>query len=325
MSPVPPSTGAWERRQAAAKAAREPGAWEPIRPDRDLPRWLVVTGISGSGRTTCLRALEDLGWFCVDNLPAPMLPALRDELTARGDVRSVAVGIDIRAGSLVRDLDAGIGEVRSAGHEVGLLFLDCSDDVLVRRFAETRRKHPVLSERTIAQAIARERQLMLEIRERTTLTIDTTNLTIHQLKARVTELFEAPDAAETRMVVALTSFGFKHGVPRDADYVFDVRGLDNPHFIEALRPQTGMDAPVARYVLEDAGGDALLQRIEALLDFSLPTHRDEGRAIVSVAIGCTGGRHRSVALIEALAVHLRALRVGRVVVTHRDAARGNKA
>ncbi|MCB9739885.1 MAG: RNase adapter RapZ [Deltaproteobacteria bacterium] len=320
-----PGESAWERRRAAAAAATTSGAWEPVRIDTGPPQWLIVTGISGSGRTTCLRALEDLGWFCVDNLPARLLPALQEELSSRGDTRPVAVGLDIRAGALVLDLDASAAAIRERGHAVGLLFLDCSDDVLVRRFAETRRKHPVLSERTIAQAIARERQLMLEIRERTTLNIDTSDLTVHQLKARITELFEEKDAAETRMVIALTSFGFKHGVPRDADYVFDVRALANPHFVDALRPLTGMDEPVARYVFETAGGDALLQRIEALLDYSLPMHRDEGRAIVSVAIGCTGGRHRSVALIEALSIHLRALRVGRVVVTHRDAARGSRA
>lgn len=320
-----PDESAWERRRAAAAAATTSGAWEPVEVETGPPRWLIVTGISGSGRTTGLRALEDLGWFCVDNLPARLLPALQEELTARGDARPVAVGLDIRAGGLALDLDASTAALRERGHTVGLLFLDCADDVLVRRFAETRRKHPVLSERTIAQAIARERQLMLEIRERTTLGIDTSDLTVHQLKARITELFEKKDAAETRMVIALTSFGFKHGVPRDADYVFDVRALANPHFVEALRPLTGMDEPVARYVFETAGGDALLQRIEALLDYSLPMHRDEGRAIVSVAIGCTGGRHRSVALIEALSIHLRALRVGRVVVTHRDAARGSRA
>lgn len=320
-----PSESAWERRRAAADAATVSGAWEPVRIEAGPPQWLIVTGISGSGRTTCLRALEDLGWFCVDNLPARLLPALQEELAARGDSRPVAVGLDIRAGALVLDLDASVAAIRARGHTVGLLFLDCADDVLVRRFAETRRKHPVLSERTIAQAIARERQLMLEIRERTTLNIDTSDLTVHQLKARITELFEEKDAAETRMVIALTSFGFKHGVPRDADYVFDVRALANPHFVDALRPLTGMDEPVARYVFETAGGDALLQHIEALLDYSLPMHRDEGRAVVSVAIGCTGGRHRSVALTEALSIHLRALRVGRVVVTHRDAARGNRA
>lgn len=300
-------------------------------------RWLIVTGISGSGRTTSLRALEDLGWFCVDNLPVALLPALAQTMQDGADVRPVAVGIDVRAGSLWRDLNAALRALAERGLRVGLLFLDCADDILIRRFAETRRKHPVLSEHSVAGAIARERQLMLEVREHTSLAIDTSELNIHELKARIHQLFADPDKRDTQaMVVALTSFGFKHGVPRDADYLFDARGLANPHFIPELQPLTGLEAAVARYVLETAGGGALLEHISALLRHTLPLHRREGRALVTIGIGCTGGRHRSVALTEALARQLsRGLRDNaaatpddgnswRVVVTHRDATRDNQ-
>jgi UPF0042 nucleotide-binding protein len=266
-----------------------------------------------------------------------MLPTLAQTMADRSDRRPVAVGIDIRAGSLLADLNAALVALAARGLNVALLFLDCADDVLIRRFAETRRKHPVLSEPSIADAIARERQLMLEVREHNSLVIDTSELNVHQLKARIHQLFADSGLGSAQaMVIALTSFGFKHGLPRDADYVFDVRGLDNPHFIAELRPLTGMDNAVARYVLGTAGGDALLRRIHSLLCYSLPLHRKEGRALVTVAIGCTGGRHRSVALAEALAALLNMPQpgdgsdhasveapFGRIVVTHRDASRGD--
>ncbi len=280
-------------------------------------RLLVVTGISGSGRSTCLRALEDLGWFCVDNLPAQLLADLYDAMRDRTEPQPLAVGIDVRAGAFLDDMDAALHTLDAAGVHVEFLFVDCADDVLIRRFAETRRKHPVLAASSIADAIRTERGRMLMLRERTALMIDTSELNVHELKARIGELFGGDDDVGT-MRVAVRSFGFKHGLPRDSDYVFDVRCLANPHFVPALRPHTGLSREVRDYVMESAGGDVYLQHMIKLLDHTLPSHRAEGRALVTVAIGCTGGQHRSVALAEALAGHIRTLRIAVVTVAHRD-------
>lgn len=281
--------------------------------------WVIVTGISGSGRTTALRALEDAGYFCVDNLPASLLPALHGKMAGRRDERRVAVGIDVRAGAYLDDFEAALAELQKRGVVVRLLFLDCADDVLVRRFAETRRRHPVPQADTIVEAIRRERAQMLRIRERTTLVVDTSELNIHELKARIQGLFGDPD--DTKLVVSVMSFGFKHGLPRGADYVFDVRFLDNPHFVDALRPHTGLDPQVSAYVLNRSGGAAFLDLLVNLLSATLPQHLREGRALVTVAIGCTGGQHRSVAMTEALADRLRDLQGCRVARSHRDVVR----
>lgn len=286
-------------------------------------RLLVVTGISGSGRSTCLRALEDLGYYCVDNLPAVLLPTLVDTLHERLAQTPVAVGIDIRAGQLLGDLDQAVAHLEQHGAQPTFLFLDCADDVLVRRFAETRRKHPIWQAGTISEAIRQERAVMLEVRERTTLVIDTSDMNIHQLKRHVQRLFEVEASSELRMQVAVESFGFKHGMPRDADYVFDVRYVDNPYFVAELASLSGVDAAVAEFVMARGGSEAL-QHMTQLLDFTLPKHAQEGRALVTVAIGCTGGQHRSVALAEAMAAHLRRLGLGRVTVTHRNARLTNE-
>jgi UPF0042 nucleotide-binding protein len=280
-------------------------------------RVLVVSGISGSGRSTCLRVLEDMGWYCVDNLPASLLPELVQTLAGRLAAIPIAVGIDIRAGTLLGDLDAALAQLAAQGMDPQLLFLDCADDVLVRRFAETRRKHPVWQAGTITDAIRREREVMLELRERTTLVIDTSDMNVHQLKRQVQRLFDPETSLELRLTLAVQSFGFKHGLPRDADYVFDVRYVDNPYFVAELAPLAGTDAAVAQFVMSRGGTEALA-RLTALLDFCLPLHAAEGRALVTIALGCTGGQHRSVALAEQLAEHLRGLRLGRVTVSHRD-------
>lgn len=286
-------------------------------------RLLVVTGISGSGRSTCLRALEDLGYYCVDNLPAVLLPTLVDTLHERLAETPVAVGIDIRAGQLLGDLDQAVAYLEQRGAQPTFLFLDCADDVLVRRFAETRRKHPIWQAGTITEAIRQERAVMLEVRERTTLVIDTSDMNIHQLKRHVQRLFDVEASSELRMQVAVESFGFKHGMPRDADYVFDVRYVDNPYFVPELAGMTGVDPRVAEFVMARGGTEALAHMTH-LLDFTLPQHAQEGRALVTVAIGCTGGQHRSVALAEAMAAHLRRLCLGRVTVTHRNAKLANE-
>ncbi len=281
-------------------------------------RWLVVTGISGSGRTTALRALEDCGWYCVDNLPADMLLDLHESMERSHSATPIAVGIDIRSIGNITLFDRSLDALRAVDASLSLLYLDCSDDVLIRRFAETRRKHPVQQADSIPDAIARERERMTAMRERTALVLDTSELNVHQLKARIAELFGDPSASAQRMQIAVSSFGFKHGPPRDADWIFDARGLPNPHFVPELRPRSGTDPEVADYVLQQAGGSTLLGHILQLMTYTLPLHVQEGRALVSIAIGCTGGRHRSVALAEALAAALEPLGHGRVTLNHRD-------
>ncbi len=280
-------------------------------------RFVIVTGISGSGRSTCLHALEDLGFYCVDNLPTALLPALETMMAERLTATPVAVGIDIRAGELLGDLDTAIDALKTHGVQAELLFLDCADDVLIRRFAETRRKHPIWRAGTVSEAIRFERDHMMPVRERATMVVDTSELNIHQLKRHVQRIFDPEFSADVRLIVSVQSFGFKHGLPRDADYVFDVRYVDNPYFVPALSPMSGLDVPVRQFVME-RGGSHALDRMNYLLDYVLPLHAQEGRAMVSVAMGCTGGQHRSVALAEAMGEHIRAMRLGRVTVSHRD-------
>ena len=280
-------------------------------------RFVIVTGISGSGRSTCLHALEDLGFYCVDNLPTALLPTLESMMAERLTATPVAVGIDIRAGELLGDLDTALQALKKHGVQTELLFLDCADDVLIRRFAETRRKHPIWQAGTVSEAIRFERETMMPVRERTTVVVDTSEMNVHQLKRHIQRIFDPEYSADIRVIVSIQSFGFKHGLPRDADYVFDVRYVDNPYFVPHLSPLTGLDTQVSEFVMERGGNEAL-KRMNYLLDYVLPLHAQEGRAMVSLALGCTGGQHRSVALAEALAEHIRTMRLGRVTVSHRD-------
>lgn len=280
-------------------------------------RLVVVTGISGSGRSTCLRALEDAGYYCVDNLPASLLPALHDTVAERLAHMPVAVGIDVRGGELLGDLEHALSIVRGSGVNPELVFLDCADDILIRRFAETRRKHPVWQAGTVSESILHERQTMQAIREQTTLVIDTSEMNVHQLKRQIQRLFDPETSAEMRLMVSVLSFGFKNGLPRDADYVFDVRYLGNPYFVPELTHLSGLDTEVNEYVMSRGGFEAL-GKMAVLLDHVLPQHAQEGRALVTIALGCTGGQHRSVALAEAVAAHVRTLHLGRTTVTHRD-------
>ena len=280
-------------------------------------RFVVVTGISGSGRSTCLHALEDLGYYCVDNLPTALLPALETMMATRLASTPVAVGIDIRASEFLGDLDTALSALKGHGVTPELLFLDCADDILIRRFAETRRKHPIWQAGTVSDAIRIERDMMMPVRERATLVLDTSDTNIHQLKRHVQRIFDPEYSADIRLVVSMQSFGFKHGLPRDSDYVFDVRYVDNPYFVPELTHMSGLDEPVREFVMKRGGSEAM-DRMLHLLDHVLPLHAQEGRALVSVAVGCTGGQHRSVALAEAMAEYVANMRLGRVTVSHRD-------
>lgn len=261
----------------------------------------VITGVSGAGKSHAMGAFEDAGWFCVDNLPPGLLPSLAELFSLEGSrVDRVAVVCDVRGGVWFRSLEAQLKRVEALGVRPRVVFLEAADETLINRFRETRRPHPLGGEGGILAGIARERATLDDVREMADVIIDTSGLTIWDLRRRITE--ELLDAdRRPRMQVQFVSFGYKHGVPREADLLFDVRFLQNPHYVPELRALTGLDEPVAEFVANAPGMDEFRTRLEALLDFLLPAYREEGKTSLVVGIGCTGGRHRSVAIAEMLA------------------------
>jgi UPF0042 nucleotide-binding protein len=286
---------------------------------RDL-RAVVVTGLSGSGKSTALGVLEDLGFYCVDNLPVALLPRFVELWRAsEGQFNRAAFGIDVRAGHFLDDVPRVFQELRAGGVELEVLYLEASDDVLVRRYSETRRRHPAEDASGIAGAIRRERALLQTLRERADRVIDTSAFTVHELRDRLREQIEGQGAGPT-LTVTLVSFGYKYGLPIDLDLAFDCRFLPNPFFVEGLRPGTGIDPAVMEYVLASDGAEEFLERIGGFLRFALPRYQQEGKTYLTVGIGCTGGRHRSVVLVETLRDRL-ADTGYRIMVRHRDVAR----
>jgi len=281
---------------------------------------VVVTGLSGSGRSTAIHVLEDLGFYCIDNLPVVLVERVLELCSSSLErISRIALGIDLRERQFFADYPRVLDELRRAGYRLEVLFFDATDDVLVRRFSETRRPHPLGGEGGPLAGIQRERAELVELRERADRIIDTSALTVHQLRDELQHLYRAPSAADT-LTVLLVSFGYKFGVPTDADMVLDARFLPNPFFVDELRAKTGCDAAVAAFVVDRPETQEFLRITEALLDHSLPLHRREGRSYLTLAVGCTGGRHRSVALVERLAQDL-ARRGCRVQVQHRDMRR----
>ncbi|MCS6858065.1 MAG: RNase adapter RapZ [Sandaracinaceae bacterium] len=284
---------------------------------------IVVTGMSGAGRTSALRVLEDLGFYCVDNLPPQLAPALL-ELLSDGRARSlsqgkslakVGLGIDVRAGAFLEGADQLIDRVRELGNEVDVLFLDCVDEVLVRRYSETRRPHPLAPGGDVIAAIAQERERLAPLRMRATHTIDTSSFSVHELRRALIE-FLGRKGSPHSMRIRLISFGFKYGIPVDADLVFDVRFLDNPHFVPSLRPLSGLDEAVQRYVINSEGASQFIEDLLVMLEHAVPRYEREGKAYLTIAVGCTGGRHRSVAVVEHIARRLPFS--DRVRISHRD-------
>ena len=282
------------------------------------PDVVVVTGLSGAGRTSALRVLEDVGYFCVDNLPPGLAPALLGLVGEEGKLERVGLGIDVRTGAFLSGAEETISELEASGHRVQVIFLDCADDVLVRRFSETRRPHALARTGDLHGAIARERERLAGLRGRADIVIDTTNFSVHDLRRHLIE-YIGRDADRPSMVVRLVSFGFRYGVPVHADLVFDLRFLPNPHFVPDLRSKTGVDPEVSAYVLQAPETQELLQHLRPLLDYLLPQYLSEGKAYLTIALGCTGGRHRSVAMAEELARQLGDHH--EVVVSHRDVER----
>lgn len=261
----------------------------------------MVTGLSGAGRSEAANVLEDLDFFVIDNLPPALIMKVA-ELAGRPAPEKpnrYALGVDVRSGA-VPDLLEAIKELREAGHRVRILFLEAGDDVLVRRFEATRRKHPLGGTDRVLAAIADERQLTEELRELADIVVDTSELNVHQLRDRLRGVF-ADDAAGSAIQVSLVSFGFKHGLPLDVDMVFDCRFLPNPHWVESLRHLPGTDPKVWGYVRKQPETEAFLAELERLFALLMPAYVREGKAYLSVAVGCTGGHHRSVVLAEELA------------------------
>ncbi len=263
---------------------------------------LVITGMSGSGKSTAVRALEDAGWFCIDNLPAPLLMKVADLGVGQNRLAFV---VDVREGTYLDDAPQAIDDLRRAGHAVEVLYLESSDEALVRRYSETRRRHPLSGSEGVHEGIARERQALAALRVQAEHVVDTSTLTVHELRRQVMARF-ATNQAGVVMAVTVMSFGFKYGVPSNADLVFDVRFLPNPFFVPELKALTGLDQRVAAFVLERADATEFLDRTFSLLEFLLPRYQREGKTYLTVAIGCTGGKHRSVAIGHALQQRLAA-------------------
>ena len=267
-----------------------------------MRRVVIVTGLSGSGRTTALRALEDLGYFCMDNLPVVLLPKVLDLASSGGEMEQIAVGVDAREHRFIEHAGEVVDQIKAQGLRVNVLFLDASEEAIIQRFSATRRPHPLVSDGDVTEAIGRERMLLEDLRQRADVVVDTTNLTVHELRAYIQDGFSAGSAR--RMVVRVVSFGFKHGLPPEADLVFDVRFLQNPYFVPDLRSASGSHPAVASFVLDQADAADFLHHLYQFLSFLIPRFVREGKATLTIAIGCTGGRHRSVALAETVAQHL---------------------
>jgi UPF0042 nucleotide-binding protein len=280
--------------------------------------FVVVTGLSGAGKSHAIRALEDLGYFCVDNLPIALIPTFADlTLSGRNDLQRAAVVVDIREGDELTRFPAAYRRLkRRLAGKVRLVFLEAADASLVRRFSETRRPHP-LAASSVSAGIAEERRLLEPIRQLADQILDTSALTVHELRRRIHES-TGGRAAKRSLPVTVLSFGFRHGVPDDADLVLDVRFLPNPHFVPSLRRSSGRHAKVARYVLDRAPTRRFLALSERLLRFLIPQYVEEGKSYLTIAIGCTGGRHRSVAVAEALGRRLKRISGTELQVRHRD-------
>jgi UPF0042 nucleotide-binding protein len=278
---------------------------------------IIVTGLSGSGKSVAIRALEDNGFFCIDNLPALLIPKFIDLCEGyQEEIKRIALGVDLRGGQFLQSWPEVLAEIRAAGHQVQILFFDASEEVLLRRFSETRRPHPLAGSGPIQEGIIRERKALEEMREFADKVIDTSEFNVHQLKREIEQLF-SQIVNPRGMTVFLNSFGYKYGVPHDTDIILDTRFLPNPFFVNELRAKSGIDPDVADYVLKREETRSFLDRLYSLLEFTLPLYEREGKKSLTLALGCTGGRHRSVVLVEELRKKLASHNL-RIHVKHRD-------
>ncbi|HVO83054.1 MAG TPA: RNase adapter RapZ [Syntrophobacteria bacterium] len=284
---------------------------------RGTLRIVIVTGLSGSGKSTAIKAFEDLGYFCVDNLPVLLLPdflKLREESSE--DLWHIALGMDIRERRFLESYSKIFSELRRRGANLEIVFLEATDDVLQRRFSQTRRKHPLAGKGSVLEGIKAEREMLRDLKDMATRVVDTSSANVHDLKRMISRLFAVSPDQDALQVMVL-SFGFKYGVPAEADIVMDVRFLPNPFFVEGLRDLDGRREEVIRFVLQDEQSQVFLDKFSALLTDLLPRYRGEGKSYLTIAIGCTGGKHRSVVMAERLAARL-AEKGYRAHLSHRD-------
>lgn len=280
-------------------------------------KFLIVTGMSGSGKSGAVNVLEDIGYYCIDNIPPQLIPKFAEICISNGQMQKVAIVTDIRGGELFFELDEGLNYLRSNNLDTSILFLDSSDEVLIKRYKETRRRHPLdeQSQGCLQKAINTEREVLASVREHADYYIDTTELSMAQLKETVYSHFlENPNES---MVVKVMSFGFKYGVSREADLVFDVRCLPNPFYIPELKKHTGLESCVRDYVLSFEQSKELVKKLEDLIDFLIPLYIHEGKSQLVIAFGCTGGKHRSVTFAETIYKHLADKKM-RCRISHRD-------
>lgn len=284
-------------------------------------RVLVITGLSGSGKSTAVRVLEDEGFFCVDNLPVLLFPTIIDLVCRSGEnVAGVALVMDIRGRDFIKGFEKVFQQISEAGHTVEVIFFDATDEVLVRRFSETRRRHPALESGSVPEGIRYEREQLAGLRRLATHVIDTSELNVHQLKELVHARIKG-ESGTRPLTIHLQSFGYRFGIPLESDIVMDVRFLPNPHFVPELKAGTGLDENVRNYVLEKPVTKQFLERFMGLLEYLVPSYQREGKSYLTVSVGCTGGRHRSVAIVEELRAFFAGL--GLVVkVSHRDKEKG---
>lgn len=279
----------------------------------------VISGMSGAGRTTAADVLEDLGWFVIDNMPVALMPMVGD-LARKPDSPDTMVGFVVGSNLDVAELESMLDDLAASGARVRVLFLDARSEVLIRRYELSRRRHPTGAGELLSAAIDQERKLLAPIRAMADVVVDTSDLNVHQLRDRVTELFQE-ESSRADMHVTILSFGFKHGLPRDVDYVFDCRFLPNPHWVDDLRPGTGVDSNVRDYVLGEEAAREFMEHVDGIFDVVMPAFVDEGRPYLTIAFGCTGGRHRSVALAKELGQRL-SDQGFRPNVIHRDVDKG---
>ncbi len=280
-------------------------------------KFLIVTGLSGSGKSGAVNVLEDIGYYCIDNIPPQLIPKFAEICIANGQMKKVAIVTDIRGGELFLELDEGLSYLQDNGLETSILFLDASDEVLIKRYKETRRKHPLdeQSHGSLQKAINTERDVLSSVREKADYYIDTSDLSMNQLKETVYSLFL--DNPNDSMVIKVMSFGYKYGVSREADLIFDVRCLPNPFYIPELKKHTGLESCVSDYVLSFEQSGTLIKKLEDLLDFLIPLYIHEGKSQLVVSFGCTGGKHRSVTFAEAVYKYLKDKGL-KCRISHRD-------
>jgi RNase adapter protein RapZ len=270
-------------------------------------QFIIITGLSGSGKSGAMKCFEDLGFFCVDNLPAKLIPTFVELCTRKGEeIRNVALIIDIREGGFLPHFPAEYEKMKAEGYNFSILFLEASDDVLQRRFSETRRPHPLAFDRPVIQGITEERERLAPIRELADIIIDTSTINIHELREHINKIYASSNSGKS-LVISIISFGYKHGIPFNSDIIFDVRFLPNPYFVPEFKNQNGMDEGVKNYVLESPDSREFLEKLEEIFTFLLPKYTREGKTYLTVSIGCTGGKHRSVAIANYLEEYLKSL------------------